>query len=229
MIASKREFTIGAVLMAGFVAVLTLFFLPLYGGKNGLNYMDDLYNSISKASANYLPQLEVQARKFEGRQISVTLVLADPRQAEETAPLFAKGGAAVEVAGSSLKVEGDLGQILANCLTDAGDMFENAGDRIREKYGTPERRVVYDWWSALKEAEKQLNKQKKFQEANFIGTVMKKGVECSYNYYTTEPKRITEKLGTVVFSLVFYVVYTVWYGFAIMYLFQGLGLKLEHG
>ena len=155
--------------------------------------MDDLYNSISKASANYLPQLQVKAREFEGRPVSVTLVLADPRQAEETAPLFAKGGAAVEVAGSNLKVEGDLGQILANCLTDAGDMFENAGDRIREKYGTPERRVLYNWWSALKEAEKQLNKQKKFQEANFIGTVMKKGVECSYNYYTTEPKKITEK------------------------------------
>lgn len=228
MIASKKEFTIGAVLMAGFAAVLILIFLPLYGGKNGLNYMDDLYNSISKASANYLPQLQVKAREFEGRPVSVTLVLADPRQAEETAPLFAKGGAAVEVAGSNLKVEGDLGQILANCLTDAGDMFENDGDRIREKYGTPERRALYNWWSALKEAEKQLNKQKKFQEANFIGTVMKKGVECSYNYYTTEPKKITEKIGTVVFSLVFYVVYTVWYGFAIMYLFQGLGLKLEH-
>ena len=228
MIASKREFTIGAVLMAGFTAVLILIFLPLFGGKNGLDYMDDLYNSISKESANYLPQLQVRAREFEGRPVSVTLVLADPRQAEETAPLFAEGGATVEVTGSNLKVEGDLGRILANCLTDAVDMFENAGDSIREKYKTPERRVVYNWWFALKAAEKQLNKQKKFQEANFIGTVNKKGVECSYNYYTIEPKKITEKLGTVVFSLAFYVVYTVWYGFAIMYLFQGLGLNLEH-
>jgi len=58
---------------------------------------------------------------------------------------------------------------------------------------------------------------------------MKKGVECSYNYYGIDPQQISDRLGIVVFSLVFYVLYTVWYGFAILYLFQGLGLKLEHG
>ena len=229
MIASKKEFTIGSLLMAGFAVVLILIFLPLYSGQNALNYMDDLYNSISKASANYLPELQTQAREFEGKPISLTLGLADPRQAEETAPLFAEGGAVVEVAGSALMVSGDLGQILARCLADAKDLYENAGDRLREKYGTPERRVIYNWWSALKAAEKQLKKQKAFREADFIGTVMKKGVECSYNYYTIEPRKITEKLGIVVLSLVFYVVYTIWYGFAVLYLFQGWGLKLEHG
>jgi hypothetical protein len=28
--------------------------------------------------------------------------------------------------------------------------------------------------------------------------------------------------------LIFYVVYTLWYGFAIMYMFEGWGLQLEH-
>jgi hypothetical protein len=28
--------------------------------------------------------------------------------------------------------------------------------------------------------------------------------------------------------LIFYVVYTVWYGFGFMYLFEGWGMKLEH-
>jgi len=32
----------------------------------------------------------------------------------------------------------------------------------------------------------------------------------------------------VIFSLVFYVVYTLWYGFGIMYMFEGWGLRLEH-
>lgn len=229
MIASKKEFNIGAGMMVGFAVVLILMFLPLYGGKNFLDYMDDLYNTISKGSADYLPKLREEARAFEGKPVSLSLNLADPRQAEETAPLFAKGGASVEVAGSVLKVEGDLGQILVNCLEDSDALFENGGDRLREKYGTEERRVLYNWWSALKAAEKQLKKKQAFKEANFVGTVMKKGVECSYNYYTIEPKKITEKLGIVIFSLVFYVVYTVWYGFAILYLFQGLGLKMGHG
>ena len=29
-------------------------------------------------------------------------------------------------------------------------------------------------------------------------------------------------------TLVFYVVYTVWYGFAIIFMFEGWGLKLSH-
>jgi hypothetical protein len=32
----------------------------------------------------------------------------------------------------------------------------------------------------------------------------------------------------VIFSLIFYVVYTLWYGFAIMFLFEGWGLQLEN-
>lgn len=228
MIVHKKEFFTGAGMMAGFVVVLILMFLPLFDGKNFLNYMDHLYNSISKASANYLPQLGPQAQAFEGDLVSITIELADPKQAEEAAALFAEGGAVAEAAGSSLKVEGDLGRILANSLADAGALFENDGERLRGKYGIPERQVLYNWWSALKAAEKQLKKQKKFREAKVVGTVIEKGVECAYNYYTIEPRKITEKLGAVIFSLVFYVVYTVWYGFAIMYLFQGLGLRLEH-
>jgi hypothetical protein len=229
MIANKKEFALGAGMMAGFLIVLILMFLPLYEGRNFLNYMDDLYNSISKGSADYTPQLAQQAREYEGKSISVSLDMADPRQAEETAPLFAQGGAAVDVSGSTVKVEGDLGRILANCLADSSALFENAGDKLREKYGIPERQVLYNWWSALKAVQKQLEKQEVFREAIFVGTVMKKGVECSYNYYKVEPKKISEKLGIVVFSLVFYVVYTVWYGFAILHLFQGVGLKLGHG
>ncbi len=228
MIANKKEFTLGALMMAGFTAVLILLFLPLYDGKNFLDYMDDLYNSISKASANYLPQLREEVREVQGNTVSVTLALEAPMQAQSTAPLFVESGAVVEVEGSDLEVEGDLGRVLANSLEDAAALFENDGAKLREKYEVPERRVLYNWWSALKAMEKQLKKQQRFKEANLVGSVIKKGVECSYNYYTIEPKRITEKIGIVVFSLLFYVVYTVWYGFGILYLFQGLGLRLEH-
>jgi hypothetical protein len=37
-----------------------------------------------------------------------------------------------------------------------------------------------------------------------------------------------DRLGVVVFSLVFYVIYTLWYGFAIMFIFEGWGMQLEH-
>jgi len=38
------------------------------------------------------------------------------------------------------------------------------------------------------------------------------------------PKNISGNLGIVAFVLANYVLYTVWCGFAIMYLFEGLGI-----
>jgi hypothetical protein len=32
----------------------------------------------------------------------------------------------------------------------------------------------------------------------------------------------------IIFALAFYVVYTLWYGFGLMWLFEGLGLKIGH-
>ena len=58
--------------------------------------------------------------------------------------------------------------------------------------------------------------------------VVKKAVEPSYNYYKIEPRKIGDLWGIVLFSLVFYVVYTMWYGFAIMFMFEGWGMRLEH-
>jgi hypothetical protein len=73
-----------------------------------------------------------------------------------------------------------------------------------------------------------LKKQKLFKEAKVVALVIKKVVETSYNYYTIEPQKITDKMGIVIFSLVFYVCYTLWYGFAILFMFEGWGLRLEH-
>ena len=44
----------GLILMALFAAVFISIFMPLFGGKNGLEYLDNLYNSISKGSAYYI-------------------------------------------------------------------------------------------------------------------------------------------------------------------------------
>jgi len=41
------------------------------------------------------------------------------------------------------------------------------------------------------------------------------------------PEQIRDKAGIVIFSLVFYVVYTIWYGFGILFIFEGWGLKIS--
>jgi hypothetical protein len=228
MIAHKKEFFGGVALMGGFIVILIAVFMPLFNGHNGLEYLDALYNSISKGSAYYIPKYKEESSKFAGNNVTMTLKMKDAKQAEDTALLFTESGATADVAGDQIKVSGDLGKILENSLADSDSMYNNDGQGLTNKYGYNERQVLYNWWSAMKVADKDLKKQKKFKEAKIVTDVKKKCVETCYNYYKIEPQSITDRMGVVIFSLVFYVAYTMWYGFSILFMFEGWGLKLEH-
>lgn len=228
MIANKKKFILGLAMMVTFIVVLIIFFSPVFNGKNGLEYLDDLYNSISKGSAYYIPKLREDVQSFAGSTVEMTLTLKSADQARQTSLLFEKAGALINVSDNNLKISGDLGAILQSCLEDSDSMYLNDGRKVSTRYGYDERQVMYNWWTASKEMDNDLKKQKKFKAAEMVATVEKRAVETVYNYYRIEPQRISERYGIVVLSLVFYVIYTVWYGFAFMFLFEGWGLKLEH-
>ena len=228
MIARKKEFTLGLVLLIAFFVVLFIFFSPVFKGQNGLDYLDSLYNSISKGSAYYIPKLKDEAKTFNGNSVELSFAMANPTQAQQTSQLFMKAGALVNVTDANLKISGDMGKILDNCLVDTDAMYKNDGNAVAGKYGYGERQALYNWWQAFKGIEKDLNNQKKFKEAKTVANISKKGIEASYNFYKIEPQSIMDRLGVVIFSLVFYVIYTLWYGFAIMFIFEGWGMQLEH-
>jgi hypothetical protein len=228
MIAHKKEFYGGVGMMIGFIVVLIIIFMPIFSGQNGLDYLDNLYNSISKGSAYYIPKVKQEVDTFSGNSVDVTMVMAEEERARQAVPLFMKGGALVNAAGKELKVSGDLAGILDNCLEDADLMYHNEGEKLSAKYGYEARRIFLNWWVALHHMETDLKHQKKFKEAKVVALVVKKAVELGYNYYEIEPQKIGDKVGIVIFSLVFYVIYTLWYGFAIMFMFEGWGMRLEH-
>ncbi len=228
MIADAKKFWIGTGMMIGFFVVLTLFFSPIFNGKNGLDYLDNLYNSISKGSAYYIPKIKKESEAYKGNRVTVSLKMADAKMAEQSALLFKAGGADVKTTGAGLSFTGDLGLILENSLADADAMYHNEGKKISDKYGFDERRVLFYWWKSFNEMDKDLKKQKKFKEADIVALILKKAVESSYNYYKIEPQEISDRFGIVILSLLFYVIYTLWYGFSFMFMFEGWGMRLEH-
>lgn len=228
MIRNHKKFYIGFGLLVSFVILIIIIFLPVFNGANGLEYMDSLYNSISKGSAYYIPELTEEAVAFKENRIRVNIRMENETRAEQTALLFGKGGADVRLTGEQLAVEGGLGRILENCLEDSEIMYHNAGQKIESKYQLGGRQVLFNWYRALKAMEKELKSQGKFKEADVVAFILEKGVETSYNYYGIEPRNISDSVGVVIFSLVFYVIYTVWYGFAFMYMFEGWGMRLSH-
>ena len=228
MIVNPRKFFGGVALMTAFAVVLVVMFLPIFEGRNALDYMDSLFNSVSKGSAYYVADLKAEAEGQRGTAVAVSLAVASESQARQVTELLRAGGGTVQVAEAELRVSADLGGILGRTLQDSDEMFANAGASVRDRYGYEERRVLFNWWNALQAMDEDLKRQGRFAEAAFVAKVNEKAVECAYNYYGIEPWKVSDKIGLVLFSLVFYVVYTVWYGYAIIFLLEGWGFTLSH-
>lgn len=228
MIANKKEFNMGLGLFAGFWILFFILMSPVFGGKNLLDYMDNLYNTISKKSSYYIPKVQKQLEAYNGQQVSFSVKAKGAEQTSRLSKMFEAGGATVKPEGEKLAVTGDLGAIIANILVDSEAMFANDGKSVAAKYGSEERTVLYAWWNAVSEAEKAMMKQNKFKEGKVLHDTLTKAIEPAYNYYGIEAVPIKEKWGTVVVSLTGYVIYTLWFGFSILFMFEGWGMKLEH-
>jgi hypothetical protein len=221
-----KEFVIGVFLMVTFIAVMVAIFMPITEDGNALNYLDNLYNSISKGSANYFEKVEHLVEDHGSQEVTLNLKMDNATQALKTEALFVRAGTTTAIEGNNLMVNGDLYSIFSTCLEDAAAAYHNDGGALQDRYGDGARAVLYAWWQSLSAMEKDLNRQKLFPAAQLTHTVQAKTVECAYNYYGIEAQAIKDRWGTVLFSLVFYVLYTIWYGYAIMYIFEGLGFEL---
>ncbi len=232
MIANKKEFNGGLALHIAFWVIFALLLSPLYPGQgkkvNMLDYMDSMYNSISKKSAYYVPATQKKIEVFKGNNISLNIKANANLSMERMTSLMQHAGMKVEAGDKEIRLSGDLGGMLSAILADADSMFANDGKTVSAKYGFGEKQVMYDWYNILKSMEKSLAKQEKFAESKVLYQVRTKTVEPSYNYYGIEAQSIQDKAVLVILSLVGYVIYTMWFGFSILFMFEGWGLKLEH-
>lgn len=225
----------GILMLISFFIVLGVIFCPVFPGKwdnpgkvNGLDFIDNVFNRISKGSSYFIPKAIKDSEKFAGKKIEVKIKAENEQVATQTAKLFESGGAQVIVSGKELAINGDMGLILKASLNDADFMYKNDGKSIADKYGFSEQQVLFNWWTAFKGIGGELTKQKKFKEAKEFAAIQKKALEPAYNYYGIMAKDWQDNIALIVAALAFYVFYTLWYGFGIMYLFEGLGLKIGH-
>lgn len=229
---NKRATLIGLGMAITFFAVLVLMFSPIFPGPagkaiNGLDFADNLFNKLSKGSSYFIPRIKTENQKFLGRAFSATIKTDNGDEAAQITKLFTLAGCTVTPEGGALKIEGDLGKTMEAVLLDSDDMFMNQSQKLTERYGLDGREVLRAWWTALNRMDKFFKKNLKVQEANWISEVSKKAIEPAYNFYQIEPQRVSDRLGIMTFLLVFYVFYTMWWGYAIFYLFEGFGLTMK--
>lgn len=222
---NTKRLLLGAFLLITFGVVLVLIFMPIYGdGKNGLQFSDDFFNSLAKGSSNYMEDMRRLAQKFQGVPLTGEIDLGKADKAQKAQILFSQAGAQVESKDSRLSFNGDLGKIFLAAIADAEALFHNQPEQVQARYNINGREAVRLWWESFNKLSEVLTKQKAFKEAKAVSDVQKRALEPGYNFYGIKPKSVRDHVGMLTFMLVFYVLYTLWYGYAIYELFEGMGL-----
>jgi hypothetical protein len=228
IVKNKKEFAKGAFLALTFAGVLALIFSPIFGeGRNGLVYADDMFNKLSKGSSYFIPKVTKSNEKFANTTIDLTMKFEKPEQIDGTIKLLAAAGATAKNAGAELQINANLGALMSKILQDSDDMFKNEGKKVADRYGVDEKEAMTTWWTMLKVMDKSLKKQGKIEEAKIVSDVMKKAVEPAFNFYKIDAQKVIDKAGIMTGLLVFYVAYTMWWGFAIFFMFDGIGLTMK--
>lgn len=227
LVRNKKTFNLGVVFTISFLGVLALIFSPIFNGENGLVFSDNSFNKLAKGSSYFIPKIAKSIEKVAGESVSIDIKIDKIEQSENIAKLFTVAGATAIVNGQKIKVEGNLGIILQSALKDADSMYKNDGKTISDRYGYEEKIVMKNWWAALSSIERSLKRDKLVAEAKVVSGVIKKAIEPGYNFYQIDANKVADHAGMMSGLLIFYVVYTMWWGYAIFYLFDGIGLSMK--
>jgi hypothetical protein len=234
LVYDKKHFTMGITLSVIFFGVLAYMFTPVFTGAHGekvnaFHASDNLFNSIAKGSTNYFPRLREENKAYIGHAIDLNLEMRTADLAGKSALILNKAGISATADATSVTVSGDLSTLLNQAIDDSEAMFNNKNEILEDTYSMPGRMALFVWWKTCMALDIALKQSKDFKAAKFTTEVVKRGIEVGYNFYGVVPQSSTSKAGVLTFSLVFYVIYTLLWGFAIFYFFEGIGLQMSSG
>lgn len=239
MIVKKRSsFLLGLGLLVGFFVVLFVMFLPIYGEQreNFLAFSDRNFNKLAKGSAYFIPTLKRDLEAFPSTEIMTKIQAKRGNETQDVVEariklmtrLLEKAQINYEIVGTEIQIKGDLKNLLREALEDADHMYWNRGEEVRNKYRVDdEKRLLRQWHTILSQIQKDLTFKKQVDEAKFTNSVLTRAIEPAYNFYKIEPQKLSEQAFMLTALLVFYVIYTMWFGYSILLIFEGLGLSTK--
>ncbi len=230
---AKAPFIRGCLLLISFFILFAVMFMPIMKdefGKHvtGLQYADNVFNELSKGSSYFIPGVRQNLKNVEGKDVQVTVKLKKADLAPLAAMVLEKSGATnVYAEDGKISFSGNLGLILGSATDDADKLYHNNAEAVTQKYdGEPALKVAAAWWYVLSPTIKELQKQHKIAESQVVDNVLRRAIEPGNNFYSVPAAKVSEHLILMSAMLIFYVLYTLWYGFAIFELFEGMGLAM---
>lgn len=231
LIANKKEFLKGASLLVSFVIMFAIIMTPIFkdsegNPRTGLEYADNIFNSLSKGSSYFIPEIREGIKPVMNKEISVEIALPDRSLAPLALDILRRSGArAEESPDGKIAISGKLGDLFARAIEVSDLLYHNNGAAVSELYDeNSPTTVARVWWDILSPMVKIFQKKNELAAANAADLVVRKGIEPGNNFYGIQPINVLDHIPLITFLLAFYVVYAIWYGFGIYGIFGGLGL-----
>ena len=234
LIRDKGPFLRGALMLSTFLVLLAVICMPIFSDETGkkltgLEYADNVFNQLSKGSSYFIPTVRESLQSVTGRMVTLSVKLKKEDLAPVAAEVLRTSGAQdISVEGATLRFTADLGKLLASATDDGDALYHNKGEVVSKKYnGQSPLKAAAAWWYTLSPSIKELQKQHLLKEATVVDQVLRRALEPGNNFYSIEPVKVSDHVLLLAGLLIFYLVYTLWYGFAIFEIFEGVGLAMS--
>lgn len=233
LIVNKTAFGKGLFLLITFLALFAVIISPIFSddkGKKitGLEYADAMFNSLSKGSSYFIPAVRERVATVQGKQVEVTITIKNAERSKFMLLALDKAGMKAQLDGDKLTYAGDLGALLNAAVADSDLMYDNNSTAVSQRYDNVSALGIMNaWWHMLSPSIKALQKQDRVSDASVIDAVVRRAVEPGSNFYSVPATKVADHLFLMAGLLIFYVIYTLWYGFAIFELFDGVGLTMS--
>ena len=209
-----------------FSLILGFWLSPWGNQRSGLERVDQLFNQMAKNSTYFIPDALRLARNFEGTTVDFGIHSRWPGDDARMVQILEANRISAALLGDGrVRIKGELGRMGESASVDAELLFQARGSDLRSKYGCGEKEAIYYWWVVFDGLTRRFVQANRSSEADFTRFMTTRVLEPAYNFAGIETKSIGENMGRVSLFLGFYVLYTLLYGFSILFVFEGLGIE----
>jgi hypothetical protein len=226
IIQNKNKFSVGMGGLILFSLILGIWLSPWGNHRSGLERVDQLFNQMAKNSTYFIPDAVMLAQKFEGTTVDFGIHSRWPGDDARMVQILRSNRlSAAPLGDGRVRIKGDLGRMGQSASVDAELLYKGQESDLRAKYGCNEKEVIYCWWVAFDGLTRRFIQENRSSEADFTRFMATRVLEPVYNFAGIESRSIGQNIWTVAFFLGFYLLYTLLYGFSILFLFEGLGIQ----
>ena len=204
LIKNAKIFNVGALFAVTFLGVLIAILFTALPGKERPRIRGREFQQARERFVLLHSEGRQEQRTVHGKPFSVTIRTDKPEDSPETRKSalrtsrrsLPRRGRRSTISGATLKIEGDLGQVLASALQDADAMFRTTARQYRNRYGMDdEKKMFRQWHNGLTRINKEFNKEKKIRRIQDGNAVVKKAIEPAYNFYQIDANKVIDHAG----------------------------------